>query len=182
MRYSGLILNDFTAAPGVCVSFFVQGCPHRCPSCHNPEAWEFEGGKEFTNETLDSIIKGISANGISRNLCIMGGEPLCAENAFLTTLIIKEVKKVYPNIHIFVWTGYTYEDLKHSPPHAQIEYILNNITALIDGPYIEKLRDTTLQMRGSSNQRILSMPMGMEVAGICSLNQYWQVSASPQEH
>jgi anaerobic ribonucleoside-triphosphate reductase activating protein len=52
MKYSGLILNDMSAAPGVCVSFFAQGCPHRCPGCHNPEAWEFDGGKEFTPEIL----------------------------------------------------------------------------------------------------------------------------------
>lgn len=180
MKYSGLILNDFTAAPGVCVTFFVQGCPFRCEGCHNPETWDFEGGKEFTNEVLDTIIKGIKANGIHRDFCIMGGEPLCAENAFLTALLIAEVKKHYPDINIYVWTGYTFEQLKKSPTHTQLDYILNNITALIDGPYIQSLRNTTLQMRGSSNQRIIALPSGTEVAGICSVNQYQPVSASQQ--
>ena len=157
MKYSGLILNDFTAAPGVCVTFFSQGCPHRCPGCHNPESWNFEGGKEFTNDILQSIINGLTANGIQRSLCIMGGEPLCSENAFLTYLIIEEVKKYCPNTKIYIWTGYTYEALLSSPPHTKIPQILEMTDVLIDGPYIEELRDTTLPMRGSSNQKIIDL-------------------------
>jgi anaerobic ribonucleoside-triphosphate reductase activating protein len=80
MRYAGLNLNDFSAAPGVSVSFFTQGCPHRCKGCHNPETWEYNGGKEFTPDILDKIVEALSANGIERNLAIMGGEPLCEEN------------------------------------------------------------------------------------------------------
>ena len=154
MRYSGLILNDMSAAPGVCVSFFTQGCPHRCSGCHNPEAWEFDGGKEFTPEVLTQIIRGLTAQGIKRNLCIMGGEPLCPENTFLTSLIIREVKKELPETKIYVWTGYEYKDLLYFPdPH--LKYILETIDCIIDGPYIEELRDVTLPMRGSSNQSII---------------------------
>lgn len=61
MNYSGLILNDISAAPGLCVSFFVQGCPHRCKGCHNPETWDFNRGKEFTTGTLNEIISGLTA-------------------------------------------------------------------------------------------------------------------------
>jgi anaerobic ribonucleoside-triphosphate reductase activating protein len=84
----------------------------------------------------------------------MGGEPLCQENLFLTTLVIKEVRAVYPNIKIYLWTGYTIEELKRKE-NNRIEYILNNIDCLIDGPFIQKEKDTTLQMRGSRNQRII---------------------------
>lgn len=171
MRYSGLILNDFTAAPGVSVSFFTQGCPFHCKGCHNPESWDYEGGKEFTNEVLEQIIQGLTANGIQRNLAIMGGEPLCPENLFLTTLLITEVKRRSPKTMIFIWTGYTYEKLKEMN-NTKVQSILNTIDCLIDGPYVEELRDITLQMRGSSNQRILVMPEGKEVAGICSQNQF----------
>lgn len=154
MKYSGLILNDMSAAPGVCVSFFTQGCPHRCLGCHNPEAWEFDEGLEFTPEVLTQIIDGLTAQGIKRNLCIMGGEPLCSENTFLTSLIIREVKKKLPNTKIFVWTGYEYKDLLYNPdPH--LKYILETIDCVIDGPYIQELRDVTLPMRGSSNQSII---------------------------
>ena len=156
MRYAGLIKNDLAAAPGVCVSFFVQGCPLRCPGCHNPESWDFEGGKEFSMKVLADIMNGLSANGIERPLCIMGGEPLCTENLFLTTLIIKEVKYYKPDTKIYLWTGYTYEDLKEKQ-NSRIDYIFDNIDFLIDGPYIQELRDITLSMRGSSNQRIIDL-------------------------
>lgn len=159
MKYSGLILNDFTAAPGVSVSFFVQGCPFKCKGCHNPEAWDFEGGLEFTNNTLNQIITGLTANGIKRNLAIMGGEPLCQENLFLTVLVINEVKRQLPDTKIYIWTGYLYEDLLNDN-NVRIQSILNTIDCLIDGPYIEELRDTTLPMRGSSNQRIIKLKGG----------------------
>ena len=156
MRYAGLIKNDLAAAPGVCVSFFVQGCPLRCPGCHNPESWDFEGGIEFSTKTLNDILTSLSANGIERPLCIMGGEPLCQENLFLTTLIIKEVRQQKPNIKIYLWTGYTYEELiSRKTSNPKIEYILNNIDCLIDGPFIQEEKDITLQMRGSRNQRII---------------------------
>ena len=98
MKYAGLNLNDVAAAPGLCVSFFAQGCPHRCFNCQNPETWDFDGGMVFTTETLNTIITGLTAQGIQRNLCIMGGEPLCFENAFLTRLIVKEVKEKVANL------------------------------------------------------------------------------------
>lgn len=159
MKYSGLILNDFTAAPGVSVTFFVQGCPFKCKGCHNPETWDFEGGLEFTNNTLNQIITGLTANGIKRNLAIMGGEPLCQENLFLTVLVINEVKRQLPDTKIYVWTGYLYKDLLNDN-NVRIQSILNSIDCLIDGPYIEELRDTTLPMRGSSNQQIIKLKGG----------------------
>lgn len=156
MKYSGLILNDIAAAPGLCVSFFTQGCPHRCKGCHNPETWSFDGGKEFTSGTLDEIISGLTAQGIQRDLCVMGGEPLCDENAFLTYLVIKEVKEKVPEAKIYIWSGYTYEQLQYSG-HPQIKLALEAADFLIDGPYIESERDVTLEMRGSRNQRIIDL-------------------------
>lgn len=156
MRYAEIKHNDIVNGNGVCVSFWAQGCPHRCRGCHNPEQWVFGGGREFTPQTLEEIKQAISANGIQRNLSILGGEPCCAENAFLTALVISEIKKEYPDIKIFVWTGYLYETLKKSSnPH--IQYILNNITLLIDGPYKQEERDLTLPLRGSRNQRIIEL-------------------------
>lgn len=158
MRYADIIKNDTAAAPGFCVSFYVQGCPHKCVGCFNPETWDFEGGKEFTPETLNEIIAALTANGIKRNLCILGGEPLCQENLFLTTLVIREVKKVLPDTKIYIWTGYVHEDLKQKAAFTtSLDYILNTADVLIDGPFIQELRDITLSMRGSSNQRIINL-------------------------
>jgi anaerobic ribonucleoside-triphosphate reductase activating protein len=156
MRYSGLILNDITAAPGLCVSFFTQGCPHHCPGCHNPDTWAFEGGKQFTTETLNEIIAGLTAQGIQRDLCIMGGEPLCEDNAFLTHMVIQEVRKKVPGVKIYIWSGYVYEDLLRSTnPHVRGALELADV--LIDGPYIAAERDLTLDMRGSRNQRVIDL-------------------------
>lgn len=156
MRYAGLIKNDIAAGEGVNVTFFTQGCPIHCEGCHNPQTWDFLGGKEFTAETISQVIAAIGEDGVERNLSIMGGEPLCQENAFMTALLISNVKDIYPNIKIYVWTGYTYEELENC--HSQkVDWILDNIDYLIDGPFVLSQRDITLAMRGSRNQRILNM-------------------------
>jgi anaerobic ribonucleoside-triphosphate reductase activating protein len=153
MRYAGIIKNDFSAAPGTSVTFFTQGCPHRCEGCHNPETWDFEGGEEVTHDTILEVIEAITANGLHRNLCIMGGEPLCPENQFLTNLIINSVKEKLPDTKIYLWTGYCLEDLDLN--NNRIKSILEQVDCLIDGPYDKTKRDVSLFMRGSSNQRIL---------------------------
>ena len=155
MRYNGIIFNDTAAAPGLCVSFFSQGCPHRCLGCHNPETWDFDGGKEFTPQTLDDIIAGLHANGIDRSFCLMGGEPLCQENEFLSFLILSTIKEKSPSTKIYIWTGYTYEQLLKRD--GKILKILEMADVLIDGPYINAERDITLNMRGSRNQRIIDL-------------------------
>ena len=156
MRYAGINYNDFTAAPGVSVSFFTQGCPHRCKGCHNPETWDFDGGKEFTPQVLDEIIEALTANGIVRSFCLMGGEPLCEENIFLSHLVLSYIREKIPGVKIYIWTGFIYENLlKNSSP--QLQKILEMADVLVDGPYIEELRDITLPLRGSSNQRIIEL-------------------------
>ena len=156
MRYSGLITNDITAAPGLCVSFFTQGCPHRCPGCHNPETWSFDGGLEFTPDVLDTIVQALTAQGIQRTFCVMGGEPLCPENAYLTDLVIQYVKQELPNTKIYIWSGYTYEELMENG-HPNAKEALSYCDVLIDGRFIQEQRDLTLEMRGSTNQRIIPL-------------------------
>ncbi len=156
MRYAGLVRNDLAAAPGISVTFYTQGCPHKCKGCHNPETWSFGGGKEFTVEALNDIYKSIDANGVNRNFCIMGGEPMCEENLFLTCMVLQNVKNHFPQIKTYLWTGYYYDQLlKMSDP--KVGLILDMVDVLIDGPYIENKRDVTLQMRGSSNQNIIDL-------------------------
>lgn len=151
MKYAGIQENDFINGEGVCVSFWTQGCPHRCEGCHNPDLWNFNEGKELPNDYRGQIVKAISANGITRNFSILGGEPLCDENIQLTHDTIAAVRTAYPHIKIFVWTGYTLEELTH----PLMKDILDKIDVLIDGRYIQEQRDVTLKMRGSSNQRLL---------------------------
>lgn len=153
MRYAGIIKNDFSADPGISVTFFTQGCPHKCEGCHNPETWDFEGGEEVTHDTILDVIEAITANGLHRNLCIMGGEPLCPENQFLTNLIINSVKEKLPDTKVYLWTGYYLKDLDFN--NNRIEQILDKVDYIIDGPFEKDKRDITLFMRGSSNQHIL---------------------------
>lgn len=152
MRYAAIENNDYINGEGMCVSFWVQGCPHKCEGCHNPEAWSFEGGQELPNDYKGNIIKAISANGVTRNFSVLGGEPLCPENLDLTLSTISAVRAAYPNIRIFLWTGYCLEDIKENPV---VKEILEQINVLIDGPFIQEQRDITLKLRGSKNQRIL---------------------------
>ena len=152
MRYAGIIENDIVNGEGICLSYWTQGCPHKCDGCHNPETWNFNGGKEDSKENiLNKILTLLTKNGIHRNLSILGGEPLCDENIDFTIEILKQVKQKYPNIKTFVWTGYTYEELCKLYKNI----IFDNIDVLIDGKYDKNQRDITLKLRGSKNQRVL---------------------------
>lgn len=152
MKYAGIIENDVVNGEGVCLSYWTQGCPHKCDGCHNPETWNFNGGKEDSKENiLNKILTLLNKNNIHRNLSILGGEPLCDENIDFTMEILKQVKQRYPNIKTFVWTGYTYEELCK----LYKDIIFDNIDVLIDGKYDKNQRDITLKLRGSKNQRIL---------------------------
>lgn len=153
-RYAGLITNDFANGVGTCVSFWTQGCPHRCPGCQNPQTWDFKGGKEVPTDIRGQIIKAICANDIIRNFSVLGGEPLCEENLDEVEKIITGVRTAYPHIKIFVWTGYTLEKLLEKQDE-KINSILSQIDILIDGRFIQEERDITLELRGSKNQRVL---------------------------
>lgn len=156
MRYAGIIKNDVAAAPGVCLTFFTQGCPHQCPGCHNPETWDYDGGKEFNPDLINEIIEGLTANGVKRNFCIMGGEPLCPNNRFLVLLLMNSVLEKLPDTKIYIWTGYTYEELEREND-TRLRQILEKTHTIIDGRFIQELRDISLPMRGSSNQRIIAL-------------------------
>ena len=99
-RYSAIIPNDVVNGRGVCVSFFVQGCPHHCPGCFNEETWDFHGGIPYTPEVKWEIIKAISANNITRNFSVLGGEPLAPQNIDMTWEVIDAVRHAYPHIEI----------------------------------------------------------------------------------
>lgn len=157
MKYASLITSECYNGPGWGATFALQGCPHHCPGCFNPETWDFSGGKEFTPEVLNEITQALSPNYITR-LSIQGGEPLCQENLFLTSLVCETVRNKYPNVKIYIWTGYTLDELKESCD-PKMKRILDGSYAdvLIDGPFIEAEKDVSLFMRGSKNQNIIHL-------------------------
>lgn len=152
-KYNTIIKNDVANGHGVCVSFWVQGCPHHCLDCFNTETWDFNKGTSYTTETKWEIIKAISANNITRNFSVLGGEPLAPENIEMSWDIINAVRHAYPNIEIALWTGYTHEELMNRYDDNLLS-ILNTIDILIDGPFVKELKDLSLQLRGSTNQHI----------------------------
>lgn len=156
MRYAGILTNDFVNGVGVCVSFWAQGCPLRCPGCHNPQTWDFEGGLEVPeDDVIDTILEAISANGIQRNLSILGGEPLCPQNTDFIQLLIYWVKKRYPDIKIYLWSGYTLEQLmQRATKDKNLSFILNSLDMLAAGPFKQEERDITIPLVGSKNQKV----------------------------
>lgn len=153
MRYAAIKENDIANGPGVNISFWVQGCKNHCKDCQNPETWSFTGGKEFTKDTLNNLFKALKANGINRNLSILGGEPLCPENIPITKYIVHQVKEKYPETKIYLWSGYYYDELIKNKEIK--EEIFPYLDILVDGPYINSQRDITLKWRGSRNQNII---------------------------
>jgi len=153
MRYMGLIEDDIVDGDnGICVSLWMAGCPHRCKGCHNPETWNYKNGEEIDrNELINKIKAAINKYGITRNFSILGGEPLAPFNIEDTKEIVLAIRKEFPNIQIYLWTGYVYEQIKETAKD-----IFDNINVLIDGPYIEALRKIE-PLKGSSNQRIIKL-------------------------
>lgn len=153
-RYAGIKLNDVANGEGVCVSYWSQGCPHRCPGCHNPETWNPSGGMKYTTKVLDEIILAISKNGVNRNFSVLGGEPLAEYNLDQTYEVVSRVRELFPNIRIYLWTGYL---LEHLTNNSKAMSVLDNVDILIDGLFVEELKDLSLELRGSSNQRVIDL-------------------------
>lgn len=155
MRYNVVRKMDISNGPGVRVSVFMQGCEFHCKNCFNPETWDFEGGKEFNNETIDDVLNLCSQSYI-KGLSILGGEPLHPKNIEATTKLAKAFKDKYPNKNIWVWSGFKFdEDLKDKE-------VLNYIDVLVDGRYSDELHDPTLKWKGSSNQRVIDVPKSLK--------------------
>lgn len=152
MRYAKINPNDVANGEGVCVSLFVQGCPHRCKGCFNPETWDFEGGSEFTDREMNLILEALTANGVQRNFSILGGEPLAPSNRAVVLDIIETVRRAFPDIKIYLWTGYRLTDFTYKD--KDILAIMFLVDYIIDGPFEEDKKDLTLELRGSSNQVI----------------------------
>ena len=150
MRYNLIRKMDISNGPGVRVSVFMQGCSFHCKNCFNSETWDFEGGKEFNDETIEKILNLCGQNYVE-GLSILGGEPMHGTNIEGTTKLAKAFKEKYPNKSIWVWSGFLYDrDLKDKE-------VLKYIDVLVDGQYVDELHDPTLKWRGSSNQRVIDV-------------------------
>ena len=148
MNYNKIRKMDISNGPGVRVSIFMQGCTFNCPNCFNKETHDFNGGKEFTDETLKQLCSFLDKDYI-QGLSILGGEPLEPENEPTVTALCKTVKHFYPNKTIWLWTGKTYDIIKDLP-------VMEYIDTVVTGPYVQDLH-VDHGYYGSSNQQIIDM-------------------------
>lgn len=155
MNYMEIYECCTTNVIGCGCSCFVSGCDIHCKGCFNPQSWDFDAGKPFTTETMNQILTALQKPGRTA-FALLGGEPLCERNCDESAKIIETIKMWLPHIHLWVYTGRTYEEhLKNNNP--SIMKIFSMIDVLIDGPFIEELKDLRLNFRGSKNQRIIDM-------------------------
>ena len=163
MRYNLIRKMDISNGPGVRVSIFMQGCSFHCKNCFNPETWNFEGGKEFNQDTIDEILNLCSKSHI-KGLSILGGEPMHPNNIEGTTKLAQAFKERFPNKNLWVWSGFKFDtDLKDKE-------VLKYIDVLVDGQYQDELHDFTLKWKGSSNQRVIDVKESLKSNSVVLLN------------
>lgn len=160
MYYGNIKNTDIANGEGVRVTLFVSGCNHHCKNCFNPETWSFTYGKPFTEDTQEQLIKLLQPNYIN-GLTLLGGEPFEKPNQEALLPFVKRVREVYGNTkNIWSYTGFVFDKDLIKGGRAYTEHtneLLKNIDVLVDGPFIESLKNISLKFRGSSNQRVIDL-------------------------
>ena len=168
MRYAQIRSMDVTNGKGVGVALFVQGCPEpHCHNCFNQETWDFNGGNEWNDEIKGKFLELINRPYIKR-ITILGGEPLANESVENILDLVNEIRVLFPNKSIWIYSGYTFEsimypaitddlDIKRDEIIKSRRSILKQCDVLVDGRYIDSERDITLKWRGSKNQRVIDL-------------------------
>lgn len=166
MKYAKIKKCDVANGPGVRVSLFVSGCNHHCKNCFNREAWDFNYGQEFTKNEQNEIIDDLKPEYIT-GLSLLGGEPFERTNQEGLVPLLKKVKQAYPDKKIWCYTGFTFDkqilgEMIEKENRESTKEMLNNIDYIVDGRFVEELKDPKLRFRGSSNQRIIDVKKSLE--------------------
>lgn len=163
MNYASIRTCDIANGEGVRVTLFVSGCTHRCKGCFNPDQWNFDYGELFTREVEDRILKDLEPSYIA-GLSILGGEPMEPANQRALVPFLRRFREQFGDTKtLWVYTGCVLDtetfDLQPSAFNLEgtTKEFLCMIDVLVDGPFVEELKDISLQFRGSSNQRILNL-------------------------
>lgn len=162
--YGNIKKTDIADGPGVRVSLFVSGCRNRCKECFQPETWAFDYGRPFTEETEKEILSALSPEFIS-GLTVLGGEPLEPENQQTLLPFLKKVKKQFPDKTVWLYSGFTFEELFSDSCRActpEIKEILTYLDVLVDGRFMSDKKNLLLKFRGSSNQRLIDLKTTLE--------------------
>lgn len=177
MRIASIRSMDISNGIGIGVSLFTQGCHFHCKNCFQPETWNFNGGKEYTEETKETILKLLEPEYITR-FSVLGGEPLEECNWLDLADLLVSIKREQPNIKIWLYTGFTYEGLEHlmcpNVPGSDknlLYIILKNVDVLVDGQFQEDKKDLTYPFAGSTNQRAIDMKRTNDCGKIVLFNE-----------
>ena len=165
MNYANIKNCDIANGPGVRGSLFVSGCTHHCPGCFNEVAWDCNYGSPFTEKEIEKIIGYLTPSYIS-GLTLLGGEPFEPENQRELVKLLKRVRETYPDKDIWSYSGYIYDVDMAEGGRAYTEVtkeMLSYLDVLVDGPFVQELKDITLKFRGSKNQRIIKLENGKDV-------------------
>ncbi|WP_072525174.1 anaerobic ribonucleoside-triphosphate reductase activating protein [Clostridium sp. Marseille-P3244] len=164
MNYGEIKKCDIANGEGVRVSLFVSGCTHHCPGCFNEDTWDFNYGKEFTQETEEEILEALSLDYIN-GLSLLGGEPFEPQNQEVLVKLLRKVKEQYPAKDIWCYSGYLFDKELLGESRARCgctDEMLSMLDVLVDGRFVEALKDITLVFRGSSNQRVIDVKQSLE--------------------
>ncbi len=162
MNYTLIKKHDIADGVGIRVSLFVSGCTHHCKNCFNPETWDFNNGKPFDEKVIEEIIEDMKPDWIV-GLTLLGGEPWEDANQRGLLPLLRRVKKEYPNKDIWSYSGYLYEDiLKWSETQDYTKEMLSYIDVLVDGEFVDELKNPALYFRGSSNQRVIDVKKSLK--------------------
>ena len=172
MHYATIKWTDIANGEGVRISLFVSGCTHRCKNCFNEVAWDFSYGEPFSEEVQEQIIKELGSGYIA-GLSLLGGEPLEPQNQAALYPFVKRVRETYPNKTIWCYTGFVLDEkngvLKETHKNTEVtKDLISLFDVLVDGAYIEELKDIRLKFRGSSNQRVIDVQKTLNL-GECVL-------------
>lgn len=160
MNYHNIVHDDMRNGEGLRVTLFVAGCEHHCPNCQNPQTHPYDSGIEFDHSALTELWVELDKDYIS-GITFSGGDPLAPKNREMVYCLIKDIKSLYPNKTIWLYTGYKYEQLLFEGDFNAVQ-ILKNCDVVVDGRYVEELRDVSLKWRGSKNQRVLDIKKCIE--------------------
>ncbi|MBQ7840199.1 MAG: anaerobic ribonucleoside-triphosphate reductase activating protein [Lachnospiraceae bacterium] len=168
MNYGEIKKYDIANGEGVRVTLFVSGCTHHCKGCFQPETWNFSYGKLFDDAAKEEILRALNASFIN-GLTLLGGEPFEPENQRSLLSLLREVRSRYPKKSIWCYTGYTLERDLLSESRARCECtdeMLSMLDVLVDGEFVEELKNISLPFRGSENQRIIDVKKTLEAGKV----------------
>ena len=155
MRYHNITKDDMLNGDGLRVVLWVAGCEHRCPNCQNPVTWDINGGLEFDDSAKKEVFDELEKDYIS-GITLSGGDPLHTLNRKDTGALIEEIAEKFPNKTIWVYSGYEWQDVKDLP-------FMKYVDILVDGEFVEKMKDNRIPWRGSSNQKVIDVKKSLEI-------------------